>query len=133
MAQTRPCIFTGIRSRSKLNFGNDSQSWAKSVPVSIAYLKAREDIQYRLYLLEKEPLFIKAFYKAELEFSLGETVEFSYYEDNQYEILTLKEFIKPFIEKYEKAEELAFEEQLNKNLEKRLNKVFGPIPEGEDV
>jgi hypothetical protein len=121
----RLCIFTGLRSRHKLEITKDKHSWTRAVPCSKAYLICREDRRYRDALLRIEPSLIASFYEHELDNVLGGAL-FTYEEsvfvkDNQ---RSIKDIIGREIAYYEAMDDISFEEALNLAMEKRLSGIF---------
>lgn len=121
----RSCIFTGKRSKHRLEITGDKHSWTRAVPCSKAYLICREHRFYRTHLLALEQDIIRSFYEFELKVALsGET---TVYEDTSLAKSlhrSVLEVIGHEVDRYEALDDRSFEKALEAMMEVRLNSMF---------
>ena len=117
----RSCIFTGLKSRHKLEITQDKHSWTRAVPCSKVYLICREDRKYRNYLLDLEKTLIKEFYQAELRAAIsGHHSDFEDLSWIQADQRTIKVILQEEIARYESMDDKAFDNAFERLMEQRL-------------
>jgi hypothetical protein len=121
----RTCIFTGLRSKHKLEITEDKHSWVRAVPCSKAYLICREDRRYRAELLEIEQDVIHAFFDNELRRALdGRDAPFEETQPGSFFHKKIKGMLQHEIARLEALDDRSFERALDKMMESRLGGLF---------
>jgi hypothetical protein len=121
----RPCIFTGTKSKHRLEITQDSHSWTRAVPCSKAYLVCREDRKYRDKLLDLEKGMIKEFFQAELRAALsGQPSDFEDLSWVQADQRTIKAILGHEIARYELLDDRSLEKVLEAMIRHRLDGMF---------
>jgi len=123
--EPRTCIFTGLKSRHKLEITEDKHSWTRAVPCSKVYLICRENRKYRNHLLDLEKTMIKEFYNAELRAAMGNTYsDYEHLSWIQADQRTIKAILQEEIARYESMDDKLFERTLERLMEERLKGMF---------
>jgi hypothetical protein len=123
--EPRSCIFTGLRSRAKLEITQDKHSWTRAVPCSKTYRICREDRRYRDQLLPLELPLIRHFYEVELAAATGQG--HMPFQDDPW-VLHLQAQVKSVIgheiARHEVMDDEAFQKALDGIMRARLDGIF---------